>query len=110
MGQPQTLRRLNRQQVLRALLGTQVRTRPQFAEQLGLSKVTVTAIVRELLECGPHTLADRLQQLQPGVALSLPQDASGTPLQGAVLLARQRAQEHLLKDALHWQEARSCVA
>ncbi|WP_102124781.1 ROK family transcriptional regulator [Deinococcus planocerae] len=52
MGQPQTLRRLNRRQVLRALLDAQVLTRPQLAERLGLSKVTVNAVVRELLDKG----------------------------------------------------------
>ncbi|WP_184028789.1 ROK family transcriptional regulator [Deinococcus budaensis] len=50
MGQPQTLRKLNRRHVLQALLDAPALTRPQLAEQLGLSKVTVAAIVQELLE------------------------------------------------------------
>jgi predicted NBD/HSP70 family sugar kinase len=50
MGQPQTLRRLNRRHVVQALLDAPVLTRPQLAGQLGLSKVTIAAIVQELLE------------------------------------------------------------
>jgi ROK family/MarR family len=49
MGQPHTLRRLNRRQVMATLLTGPPLTRPQLAHRLGLSKVTVSAIVRELL-------------------------------------------------------------
>lgn len=92
MGQPQTLRRLNRQQVLRALLGTRVLTRPQLAERLGLSKVTVNAIVRELLEGGlvqlwaqPVGGSGRIPQgvgLHPAVGTALGLDLQAHGLQG----------------------------
>ncbi|WP_216319305.1 ROK family transcriptional regulator [Deinococcus aestuarii] len=98
MGQPQTLRRLNRQQVLRALLDTQGLTRPQLAGQLGLSKVTVNAVVRELLEGGlvqlwaqPAGGSGRVPQgvrLSPAVGTALGLDLQPHGLQGhAVPLA-----------------------
>jgi predicted NBD/HSP70 family sugar kinase len=48
MGQPHTLRRLNRRHVVQALMEAPTLTRPQLAGQLGLSKVTVASIVQEL--------------------------------------------------------------
>ena len=56
MGQPQALRRQNRQQIVELLLMHGTLTRPQLAERSGLSKVTVNAIVQELLEHGVVTL------------------------------------------------------
>lgn len=52
MRQPQDLRRRNRQDVVFYLLSEAALTRPQLAELTGLSKVTVNAIVQELVFCG----------------------------------------------------------
>ena len=50
MAQPQALRRQNRRQIMELLLAHGTLTRPQLAERSGLSKVTVNAIVQQLLE------------------------------------------------------------
>lgn len=52
MGQPQALRRQNRQQVIELLLLGESLTRPQLAERSRLSKVTVNVIVQELQQRG----------------------------------------------------------
>lgn len=52
MRQPQDLRRRNRQKVVLHLLSDMPLTRPQLAELTGLSKVTVNAIVQELVSHG----------------------------------------------------------
>ncbi|GGL99438.1 ROK family protein [Deinococcus aerophilus] len=52
MGQPRELRRLNRRAVTQLLFSETGWTRPQLAEQTGLSKVTVNVVVQELLNHG----------------------------------------------------------
>ncbi|WP_189011886.1 ROK family transcriptional regulator [Deinococcus malanensis] len=50
MSQPQRLRRLNRRQILTTLFDHDQLTRPQLAALTGLSKVTVNAVVQDLIE------------------------------------------------------------
>lgn len=52
MGQPRELRRLNRRAITQLLFSGAGWTRPQLAEQTGLSKVTVNVVVQELLNHG----------------------------------------------------------
>ena len=65
MGQPQLLRRGNRRTITQLLLLDGALTRPQLAERSGLSKVTVNAVVQELLD---HRVAQltRSAALAPG--------------------------------------------
>lgn len=62
MGQPQALRRLNRQQIIELLLQHSSLTRPQLAERSRLSKVTVNAVVQELQDYQLVTLFDGSSQ------------------------------------------------
>lgn len=81
--QPQSLRRQNRQQVVAQLFSGQGQkwTRPELAQCLGLSKVTVNAVVQELVE-------RRLVELGPGPAQGMgraPQVVTLHPDLGQVL-------------------------
>lgn len=62
MGQPQALRRLNRQQIIELLFQHGSLTRPQLAERSRLSKVTVNAVVQELQDYRLVTLLDGASQ------------------------------------------------
>ncbi|WP_135228311.1 ROK family transcriptional regulator [Deinococcus fonticola] len=81
MGQPQVLRRQNRQQVTEELFRQPSLTRPQLAERTGLSKVTVNAIVQELQRCGVVTL----QGGEPQGCGRVPQQVALHPRLGLVI-------------------------
>ncbi|QFP75429.1 ROK family protein [Deinococcus sp. AJ005] len=81
MGQPRELRRLNRRAVTQLLFSGSGLTRPQLADQTGLSKVTVNVVVQELLN---HGIAQLSMSSDQGVGRT-PQRVELRPQVGAIL-------------------------
>lgn len=118
MSQPQRLRQLNCQQVLTLLFEHGRLTRPQLAELTGLSKVTVNAVVQDLVEratvqlsTGMSRTAGRVPhivELHPLVSTALAIDLQPSQLCAQVRgLARQEPRHLCLESGAEGLTART---
>lgn len=100
MSQPQRLRLLNRRQILTTLFDHGRLTRPQLADLTGLSKVTVNAVVQDLID-------QNVVHLVPGISHTsgrVPQAVKLHPRLGTVLaidLQPEYLSAHILGLAPH---------